>query len=117
MAIDLWQEIELSTLEIEVPRFIDQEITALTLAAILQGGCESGAYMPAVTYHEALKTMLEHGDDVFETLEEALGEIPKVPDDCQSWEGMACFFVSSAVELWASGIEQEVSDALEELAA
>jgi len=33
-----------------IPQWIEQDITPSTVAAILQGGCESGAYMPAVTY-------------------------------------------------------------------
>ena len=35
--------------DIEVPGWIEQDISPQDVAAIVQGGCESGAYMPAVT--------------------------------------------------------------------
>ncbi len=88
---------------IEVPRWIEKDISPYDVAAIVQGGCASGAYMPAVTYHAAVATMSEHGDDVFDYLSEVEGSIPQPGDDvAQSWGGLACFFLSCAVELWAS---------------
>jgi len=51
---------------IDVPAWIEQDITCTDIAAIIQGGCESGAYMPAVTYRTALDTMSEHGEDVID---------------------------------------------------
>ena len=95
----------ITDLDIDVPNWIDQEIDVNDIRAIVQGGCASGAYMPAVTYHMALKTMTEHGDEVLESLEsldlssEFLG---------LSWSGMACYLLSAAVELWACGIESEL---------
>jgi hypothetical protein len=80
-------------LDCDVPAWIGQDISAADIAAICQGGCASGAYMPAVTYYQAVKTMSEHGDDV----------LPAVPSDT-SWSGLALFFLSCAVELWAGGI-------------
>ena len=94
---------------IDVPRWIDQEISPSTVAAIVQGGCASGAYMPAVTYHEAQQTMNEHGDDVLQYIQDTLGELPK-PKDEESWHGIACHYVSCAVELWASGAEAELQE-------
>lgn len=93
--------------DIEVPRWIDQDISPNDVAAILQGGCASGAYMPAVTYHQAIATMSEHGDAVLQYIQDALGELPK-PSDDESWSGMACFYLSAAVELWASYAESEI---------
>lgn len=75
--------------------------TALNVADILavqQGGCESGAFMPAVTYWTALDTMNRYGDDVLQYVEDVLGELPDVSG--QSWARMACTYVSAAVELW-----------------
>ena len=69
--------------------------------------------MPAVTYHKALATMAAHGDDVLDYIENALGELPKPPDSA-SWSGMACHYLSCAVELWASGVESEVEAALDD---
>lgn len=98
-------------LECEVPAWIDQDISPYDIAAIYQGGCASGAYMPAVTYYQATQTMAEHGDDVLDYIQNATGELPK-PSDCESWSGMACFYLSYAVELWAGSVMQEL-EALE----
>ena len=115
---DLWENDEpVSNLGIDVPRWIDQDITPYDVAAICQGGCASGAYMPAVTYYQALETMNEHGDDIFEYIENSYGEIPMPPDAAMYWMGMAAFYVSLAVELWASGVEDEISGKLDELVA
>lgn len=48
--------------------------------------------------------MAKHGDDVLQFIEDRLGEIPQ-PDEGESWSGMACFYLSFAVELWASEAE------------
>ena len=81
------------------PEWIVNELTPYDLAAINQGGCASGSYMPAVTYYQALKTMSEHGDDVLEYIDNNLGEIPQPPTD-STWAGLACFYLSMAVELF-----------------
>lgn len=85
---------------ITVPRWIDQDITAADVAAICHGGCASGAYMPAVTYHTAREVMSEHGDDVLEFIEGHFDELPQ-PNKGESWSGMATFYLSAAVEIWA----------------
>ena len=64
---------------VDVPAFIEQDITASQVAAIIQGGCASGAYMPAVTYYDAKQTMAEHGDDVLQYIEDCYGETPNPP--------------------------------------
>lgn len=87
--------------DIDVPVWIDDDISPADVAAIVQGGCASGAYMPAVTYHTAAETMAEHGDIVLDYISDRLGELPP-PGDQTSWRGMACHFLSIAVELWAS---------------
>ena len=97
---------------IEVPRWIDSEIDGTQVAAIIQGGCASGAYMPAVTYHEASATMEEHGDDVFDYICDAYGELPQ-PKVHESWSGIAVFYLSVAVELWASNVLSALEDQAE----
>ena len=97
--------------EITIPSWIDQDISPSTVAAILQGGCGSGAYMPAVTYSNALETMHRHGDDVLQYLEDTSGEPPKPSNDI-GWAGLACFYLSCAVETWASSVEDELADIL-----
>lgn len=109
----LWNEdTAVTEFDIDVPAWIEQDITAVDVAAIVQGGCASGAYMPAVTYHTANDTMAEHGDDVLEYIEDAIGELPNV--DGESWKGMAVKYLSAAVELWAHSIEDELTNAIED---
>ena len=107
----LWEHETPVSKHVDVPAWIDQDIDCSTVAAICQGGCSSGAYMPAARYYDALKTMSEHGDDVLQYIDDAVGELPGVPKD-SSWAGMACFFLSYAVELWASSIEDELEEKL-----
>ena len=90
-------------LDCDIPGWIEQDICAMTVASICQGGCASGSYMPAVTYYQALRTMSDYGDDVFYYIEDTLGELPNPPSG-ESWRGMACFYLSRAVELWAGDI-------------
>lgn len=108
----LWNNEEpVTDLGIDVPDWIEQDITPNQVAAICQGGCDSGAYMPAVTYRDALETMAEHGGDVFDYLEESgYFTYPNL----FSWCGFACHFLSSAVDLWASGVADEIETKLEE---
>lgn len=101
---------------VEVPAWIDQEIDCSQIAAIIHGGCESGSYMPAVTYHHALQTMSEHGEEVFDFLEQA--DALSLPDPgssrhAASWAALACYFLSLAVELWANSVEDELTEAVE----
>lgn len=86
------------------PAWITQPLSPCDVAAINQGGCASGAYMPAVTYHQARDTMNEHGDDVLQYIQDNYGELPKPADD-ESWSGIAVFYLSIAVELFASSLE------------
>jgi hypothetical protein len=110
---EIWNDEEpISERGVDVPDWIDQDISPSTVAAIAQGGCASGAYMPAVTYYDAKETMNEHGDDVLQFIEDHYGE-PVSPKVGESWAGIACFYVSVGVELWAN----MAHDALEEQAA
>jgi hypothetical protein len=85
------------------PDWIEYELTAMDIASICNGGCASGSYMPAVTYHKALRTMSLHGDDILKYIENVMGELPAIPKG-ESWGGMACLFLSHAVELWAGDV-------------
>ena len=102
-----------SEFDIDVPAWIEQDITPSTVAAILEGGCASGSYMPAVTYFQARQTMAEHGDDVLQYLQDHHGSLPAIRDD-ESWSGIAVHFLSAAVETWASNIEADLTRAIEE---
>ena len=111
---------------LDIPAWIRDDITPRDIAAICEGGCASGAYMPAVTYWQALQTMGSHGDDVFDYLETALGEVPAPsattpgggrslnPSAGESWSGMACHYLSCAVELWAQAAADAMGPTQEE---
>ncbi len=107
-------ETPLSSLDLDVPVWIDQDLTTDDVVAIVQCGCNSGAYMPAVTYHTARSTMAEHGDDVVEFIEDHLGELP-APPARSSWSGVCVHYLATAVELWASIAESEIEEIAEEL--
>ena len=109
-------ESTVSSLGLDVPPWIDQGITPYTVEAIQQGGCASGAYMPAVTYYQAAETMAEHGDAIFDYLEVAGIPPAEVVANRTAtfWSGWACALVSTAVELWAGCIDLEELEALEE---
>ena len=92
-------------IENEAPAGFDADYCTIEdIAAIQQGGCASGAYMPAVTYYKAKQTMNEHGNDALEFIEGHHGELPAPPTD-SSWDGIAVHYLSCAVELWASGLD------------
>ena len=111
--MNLWETetpiAEIPDLEIDIPAWIEPDISPNDIASICQGGCASGAYMPAVTYHQAIKTMSDHGDDVLQFIEDQMGELP-APNKGESWSGLACFYLSYAVDLWASSIESTLED-------
>lgn len=110
----LWSTDEsISTYDFEQPKWITEDLDCSQVAAIIQGGCASGAYMPAVTYYIASQTMAKHGDEVLEYIVEKLGELPEVPKG-ESWSGISVFFLSYAVELYCQSIEEELEQAIEE---
>ena len=99
------EDTELRTLGVDVPAWIDQDITVGTVTNIVQDGCESGVYMPAVVYAAALDTMCQHGDNVLQYIDDTLGELPTVPSDI-GWSTLACRYLSIAVELWAASVDE-----------
>lgn len=111
--MDLWNTEtpikDIAGLDCDLPSWLSDDISPSDVAAIVQGGCASGAYMPAVTYHQALATMQEHGDDVWDYLQEQHGEVSTPPNDI-SWSGLACFYLSSAVETWALAMESVLEE-------
>lgn len=112
----LWtHEDPVADLGIDVPAWIRQDIDGSTIAAIIQGGCASGAYMPAVTYYTARETMAEHGDDVLQYLDESgTGEVLEASELLAGNFSQLCvYLLSAAVEGWAGSVADEVADALE----
>lgn len=96
-------------LNVTQPAWIEHDLTAIDIASICQGGCASGSYMPAVTYWKANDTMANHGDDVLDYIFNVLGELP-TPPKFESWCGMACFYLSTAVELWAGDVMAQLEE-------
>jgi len=90
------------------------EPTTHDVAAILQGGCDSGAWMPAVTYWAALETMRRDGDAVLDALSTTWADPADLIDSEGSWGAWACALVSTAVELWAASIGDDLADQLDE---
>ena len=114
---DLWEYDEpVADLDIDVPAWIAQDISGADVAAIIQGGCASGAYMPAATYHDALDTMARYGDDVLDYIDQVDVSLAMPREAGWSWSGLACHVLSVAVELWASSVEDEISAKLDERA-
>lgn len=91
----------INAIEGDFPVWLKKNVTGTDVASILQGGVAGGAYLPAVIYWQANETMGEHGDAVLDYIEAYEGEVPAPPDG-SSWQGMACFYLSVAVELWAA---------------
>lgn len=98
---------------LDVPEWIEEDITVGTIAAVCQGGCASGAYMPTVTYWQALETMGKYSDEIERYLDDSgMDMLESIAYD--HWAGVAYTVVSSAVELWCSSIEEELLELLEE---
>lgn len=97
----------ISNYGVEVPEWINQDITAENVDAIIYGGCASGPYMPAVTYSTAARIMDKYGNDVIDFIESRDLELPAIPKNT-SWRGMCCIYLSYAVELWARGVDTEL---------
>lgn len=92
------------------PCFVECGLERYDIEAIQQGGCASGAYMPAVTYYNARQVMAEHGDGVLDYIGEHYGlENATIPSG-SSWSGIAVFYLSTAVEIWASTFDLDDLD-------
>lgn len=106
---------ELDPTKIDVPSWIDQDYswTLSHLRDLSQHGCESGCYMPAVTYWQALATMSEAGTEVLEytaDMREDCGLQPPIDFD---WSQIAVWYLSLAVEMWARNICDRMENDLE----
>ena len=72
------------------------------IASILEGGCASGAYMPAVTYHTANKCVNEHGEDMLEYIHNKCDLKLKdlVTDKVETFNDLNTTICSMCVENW-----------------
>lgn len=89
------------------PNFLSEySFNRYDIEAIQQGGCASGAFMPAVTYCKAKKFMMENGESVLDYIEGRCGGIPPVPEeDRNHWASHSVFYFSLAVEMWACSVD------------
>jgi hypothetical protein len=94
----------------ECPDWFDSRYCDVdSIRAIIQGGCDSGAYIPAVTYHQARETMAVHGDDVLDYIYDICGQLPEL-DMESGWSGLNVVYLSCAVELWSMQFEELIEE-------
>ena len=92
----------------EVPAWIQDDITASQVAAIIQNGCSAHNYPLAVDHKQALETMARYGDEVIQYIAECTGGVEVI--GIESWGGTACYFVATAVELWCDNAAREMAE-------
>jgi hypothetical protein len=106
----LWgSNVPVSALDEDVPAWVG-EMSVSQAMAVYQGGCASGAYMPAVTYATALEVMNEHGNDVLAYIEDAGYEDESFSFEGKSWAGIAVAFLSTAVDNYCNGMISDLLD-------
>ena len=106
------KELELTLLGIDVPKWIDQDVTLYTANNVACGGCESGAYMPAVIYCKAQETMGEYGDDVLQYLDD-VGLCEPIETSGKTWLCIACDILSRACDIWFSSIDSSEGEIID----
>ena len=79
------------------------------LQAIEQGGCESGAYMPAVTYYTAKNIMVEYHSEIENIVSDVVDHFMFNPA-IDGFDGFCVEIVSIAVECWVSRFNLEGVD-------
>ena len=114
----MWNETaEIQDFDIEVPFFVKFDLdddghetvrqpTAQDVAAIYSGGCESGAWMPSVTYYTALRNVAENARELECYLDDMGITVGRGLDD--GIMSTAVTLVSTAVEVWAHRVHQEL---------
>ena len=93
---------------IEPPGWISEPISTLDVGAILEGGCQSGTYPPAVEYRRALETMNVYGDEIIEFIANNQWGVPRFA--ITSWPRTAVKIVSTAVEMWCNNVADELAE-------
>ena len=96
---------------IEVPRWIDKDITGYQVIEVTRHGCASGAYMPAVTYHTALHTLSEEFPWMENYLEQCGWDELAIDVMKHGWAHTAVQVLSIAVECWCANHVHLVEEA------
>lgn len=97
----------LARTRITVPGWIDQDILISTIDDIVRRGCISSVYKHTVSSCPALITMQTFGDEIMQFVEDALGK-PLIIFDGVGWSALACHYLSTAVELWAAAVGDQI---------
>ena len=97
-----------SELGIEPPGWISETISTLDVGGIVEVGCGSGTYPPAVNHAQALETMNAYGDEIFEFIKDNQWEVPHFV--IVSWKAGAVEIVSTAVEMWCNNVADELAE-------
>jgi len=77
--------------------YMDRIVSISTMQAILQDGCASGAYMPAVEYHTAKACLFEMHDSIEDWAGDMEIVFNPLEDSVASFAALLC---SAAVENW-----------------
>ena len=93
---------------IEPPQWISETISTTDVAAIIEGGCRSDTYPPAVSHAQALETMNRYGDEIFEFIKDNQWEVPRF--EITSWKAGAVKIVSTAVAIWCGNVADELAE-------
>ena len=104
--------------EFIVPEWVDLGYisTVETLSEIRDYGCESGVYMPAVRYRDALLTMSEYGDEIMEFLNDNYFFDSGIFNARhESFSSLCVQLLSAAVEIWAGSLYEELQDSMPQL--
>ena len=94
------------------PAFVanTQPLSGTDIAAVIQGGCASGAWMPAVTYWQSAEILQKYEDEILELLAHAGVDMAMLisaeQDNRESYRDLGCKLVSAAVEIWCCRFEQ-----------
>jgi hypothetical protein len=98
----------------QVPAWIDQDITLGMLEDIAKHQCLGAGYLPAINRYEAIDTMEKHGDDLCSWLYQETGEDIPIAGSVSAPD-LAIDVVQYAVNLWATQKEDEVRRLIKEV--
>lgn len=100
----------LKSITINKPKCLnDLDFDLNEILGIASHGCASMAYMDACAYYKANQYMSTYGDDVLEYLEDK-DILEHLNINKESWSGLACLFLSAAIESWCADVVNQLDD-------
>jgi hypothetical protein len=108
-------DVSIRSFDIDVPMWMKNPDTGdfptvADIQAILEGGCDSGAWMPAVTYYDAKRIMAEHGDEICEYLDECVFGNAELKLSDETWGNFCVRMLSAAIERKAALMRYRLED-------